>query len=111
MRQAEGGEQGDPLMLLLFSLAIHDSLVEADWVMDLSEHLLAFLDDAYVVSPPHRTRPMFDVLGEELETGAGIRLHPVKTQVWNREAICHRTWRISERRFGTRMGLTFSGHQ
>ena len=30
--QAEGGEQGDPLMPLLFSLAIHDPLQQAQGV-------------------------------------------------------------------------------
>ena len=29
IRQMEGGEQGDPLMPALFSLAIHNALVEA----------------------------------------------------------------------------------
>ena len=86
-KKVEGGEQGDPLMPLLFSLAIYDSLVEADREMDRSEHLLAFLDDVHVVSP-HRTRPLYNILGERLEMGAGIRLHAGKTRVWNREAIC-----------------------
>ena len=75
-------------MPLLFSLAIHDALVEADREMDRSEHLLAFLDDVHVVSSSHRTRPLYNILGEKLEMGAGIRLHAGKTRVWNREAIC-----------------------
>ena len=53
--QHEGGEQGDPLMPLLFSLAIHDALVEVrrhlrDW-----ELLFAYLDDVHVVSKPDGT--------------------------------------------------------
>ena len=30
IRQGEGGEQGDPLMPLLFSLGVHNSLVEGN---------------------------------------------------------------------------------
>ena len=41
--QHEGGEQGDPLVPLLFSLAVHNSLCE---MKRLREHLFAFLDDA-----------------------------------------------------------------
>ena len=88
IRQAEGGEQGDPLMPLLFSLGIHDSLVEVHRNMQPGEHLLAFLDDVRVVSPPGRTRPMYNVLDEKLEAGAGIRLHAGKTRVWNRASMC-----------------------
>ena len=87
VRQAEGGDQGYPLMPLLFSLAIHDSLVEANREMDRSEYLLAFLDDVHAVFSPHRTRPLYKILGE-VGHGAGIRLHAGKTRVWNREAIC-----------------------
>ena len=53
----------DPLMPVLFSLAIHDAVVEA---------LFACHDD---VSSPHHTRPRHHLLGEKLETGAGTRLH------------------------------------
>ena len=88
IRQAEGGEQGDPLMPLLFSLGIHDSLVEVHRNMQPGEHLLAFLDDVHVVSPPGRTRPMYNVLDEKLEAGAGIRLHAGKTRVWNSASMC-----------------------
>ena len=75
-------------MPLLFSLAIHDSLVEANRGMQPGEHLFAFLDDVYVVSPPGRTRPMYNALGEKMEAGAGIRLHAGKTKVWNRASMC-----------------------
>ena len=39
IRQAEGGEQGDPLKPLLFSLSVHDSLVEVHRSMQPGEHL------------------------------------------------------------------------
>ena len=59
--QAEGSEQGDPLMPLLFSLAIHVSLQEVKSLMDPRDVLLAFLDDVYsfhripIVSGRHTT--------------------------------------------------------
>ena len=46
--QTERGEQGDPSVPLLFSLAIHDSLKEVKSLMDPRDELLAFLDDVYV---------------------------------------------------------------
>ena len=42
--QCEGGEQGDPLMPLLLSLAIHDSLRDVKQGMQQDEELFAFLD-------------------------------------------------------------------
>ena len=53
-------------MPLLFSLGIHDSLVEVHCSMQPGEHLLAFLDDVHVVSPPGGTRPMYNVLDEKM---------------------------------------------
>ena len=40
IRQAEGGEQGCPLMPALYSLAQHDALVEADGALQPSERIL-----------------------------------------------------------------------
>ena len=50
--QGEGGEQGDPLMPLLFALGQHKSLVEAQARLSGIEMLLAFLDDIYTASMP-----------------------------------------------------------
>ena len=87
--QAEGGEQGDPLMPLLFSLAIHDPLAEAQRECGPQEHLFAFLDDVYATSDvPDRTRTLYDSLGTKLHAQAGIRLHTGKTRVWNRASLC-----------------------
>ena len=49
IHQHEGGEQGDPLMPLLFSLAIHDVLQRVKEGLFPGELLFAFLDDVYVV--------------------------------------------------------------
>ena len=66
---AEGGEQGDPLMPLLFSLAIHDPLEESSRELRPKEHLFAYLDDVYFSTDvPDRTRTAHDSLGEELVT-------------------------------------------
>ena len=54
IHQAEGGEQGDPLVPLFFSLGIHNSRCAAD--KRLRPEDKSFLDDVHVVSPPHRTR-------------------------------------------------------
>ena len=43
--QGEGGEQGDPLMLLLFCLSLHKALVAVNARLQEGESLLAFLDD------------------------------------------------------------------
>ena len=52
--QGDGGEQGDAMMPLLFSLGQHRAHEEAARRLTPGEHLLAFLDDTFFVSPPHR---------------------------------------------------------
>ena len=86
--QAEGGEQGDPLMPLLFSLAIHNALAEVKRELLPGELLFAFLDDIYVVCSQARVRTVFNLLSVKLFDGAGIRLHGGKTRVWNKAGIC-----------------------
>ena len=82
--QAEGGEQGDPLMPLLFSLGIHDSLRAVKERMRPEDELFAYLDDVHVVSPPDRTRGVYNLVEAELLAGAGIRLNIGKTRTWSR---------------------------
>ena len=82
--QAEGGEQGDPLMLLLFFISIHAALEEVASHLEDVQQLCAFLDDVYVLCLPHSVVPLFLVLRESLDRVAGIRLHEGKTKVWNR---------------------------
>ena len=79
--------QGDPLMPLLFGLGIHDALSEAKSTMGEEEHLLAFLDDVFIVSEPDRTRSGYNTLGDEFSTRTGIHLHAGKTRVWN-QGVC-----------------------
>ena len=47
--QAEGGEQGDPLMPLLFSIGIQGALEEVAASLLPGEQLCAFLDDVYLL--------------------------------------------------------------
>ena len=79
--------QGDPLMPLLFSLAIHDALVAVKAELRDGEVLFAFLDDVNAVCGPNRTREVFDLLAHHLWRVAGIRLHTGKTRVWNRSGV------------------------
>ena len=77
--QGEGGEQGDPLMPLLFSLGQHKSVVEAQARLSGNERLLAFLDD--ICSMPDRVSEAHTTVEEELSTHAHIHLHHGKTKV------------------------------
>ena len=83
----EGGER-DPLMPLLFSLAVHNSLCDVKRLLVPGEYLFAFLDDAYAICMPERTRAVYDLLGEKLLVGTRIRLHTGKTRVWNQAGEC-----------------------
>ena len=60
--QHEGGEQGDPLMPLLFCLAVHNALTAIQDQLRPGECVFAFLDDIYVVSLPERTRAISSTL-------------------------------------------------
>ena len=62
--QAEGGEQGDPLMPLLFSIGIQGALEEVAISLVTGEHLCAYLDDVYLLSTPERVVPLYKLLNE-----------------------------------------------
>ena len=87
MTQAEGGEQGDPLMPLLFSIGIQGALEEVATTLFPGEQLCAFLDDVYVLCPLERVKPIFDALARALFRVAVIRLHLGKTKVWNKGGV------------------------
>ena len=53
IRQGEGGEEGDSL-ILLFSLGVHNAQRAGKNSMTPGEHLLAFLDDTCILSLPQR---------------------------------------------------------
>ena len=81
--QAEGGEQGDPLMLALFSLGQKAALQAVQQQLQPGEALYAFLDDVYTIVSPARVRPVFDLLSHHLFHSAHIQLNTGKTRVWN----------------------------
>ena len=85
--QGEGGEQGDPLMPLLFSLGQHGALESVQRSLRDSERMLAYLDDIYIVTSPDRVGVVIASLQEQLFRHARIRLHGGKTQVWNGAGI------------------------
>ena len=70
IHQHEGGEQGDPLMPLLFSLAVHNALRVVKQSLLPRELLFTFLDNIYVVSQP----------GRMLASGCTV----AKLVVWNK---------------------------
>ena len=78
--QGEGGEQGDPLMPLLFSLGLHKSLKSiSNWLLS-TEKVFAFLDDIYLVCRPNRVAAVY----QELQRHTNIDIHCGKTKIWNR---------------------------
>ena len=80
--QAEGGEQADPLVPMLFSIGIQGALEEVAAKLEPEEQLCAFLDDIYVLCQPGRVK-----LSRCLSRVADISLHHGKTRVWNRAGI------------------------
>ena len=85
--QAEGGEQGDLLMPALFSLGQRSAFRTIQDQLLPNESLLAFLDDLYVMVPPHRVRPVYDVLAHTLQSQTRIQLNRGKARVWNAAGI------------------------
>ena len=81
--QAEGGEQGDPLMPALFSLGQHQALETVHSQLEPGEQLYVFLDDVYAVVQPHRVRPVYNLLANALAAHAHIQLNQAKTRAWN----------------------------
>ena len=82
--QSEGGEQGDPLMPLLFCLGQHLALSAVVAGLREGERLFAYLDDLYVVCKPDRVGAVHDLLRVHLWDKCRISLHAGKTKVWNK---------------------------
>ena len=87
-----GGEQGDPLMPMLFCLGQHGALAAVEGRLKAGEKLFAFLDDIYLICQPDRVQDVHRILEEELRTKVGIRVHHGNTadfadahdrQMWN----------------------------
>ena len=84
VRQGEGGEQGDALMPLFFSVGQHSALEATQRVLHPDKRLFAFLDDIYLVSKPERVGEVHKEIERELWARAKIRVHAGKTHVWNK---------------------------
>ena len=76
--QGEGGEQGNPLMPMLFALGQHSSLVAVQVRLTDNEHVLAYHDDVYTVCKPARVADVHTLLSSvhSSEPGVGIRSCP-----------------------------------
>ena len=100
INQGEGGEQGDPLMPLLFSVGQHPALLATQERLEANEWIFAFLDDIYILTKPERVGAVYAVLQEELFRHAYIRINGGKTHVWNAAGIeppvCAALQRIAE---------------
>jgi hypothetical protein len=88
VEQGKGGEQGDPLMPLLFPLGIHSALERVQTQLQDGEHLFAYLEDVCAVAGPARIRAIYDALASALDDHACVQLHTGKTRVWNRGGVC-----------------------
>ena len=97
IHQAEGGEQGDALMLLFFSFGQHRALEVIQAQIRRNKRLLAYLDDIYIVTTPSRVGALYNVTQEALFRHAGIRVHPGKTKVWNSGSAHPRACDLLER--------------
>ena len=83
--RVEEGDQSDPVMPLLFSVAIHDPLEEASRELRPEEHLIAHLDDVCFSSDvPNRTRTTFGSLGEKMFSQA--------ERCWGHHRVRERSW-------------------
>ena len=81
--QAEGGEQGDPLMPALYAVAQHAALHAVAATLQPGEGVFAFLDDTYIVCAPERVATLYGNLADALWDHARVQLNQGKTRVWN----------------------------
>ena len=81
--QAEGGEQGDPLMPALYTVAQHAALRAVAATLQPGEGVFAFLDDTYIVCAPERVATLYGNLADALWDHARVQLNQGKTRVWN----------------------------
>ena len=77
--QGEGGEQGDPMMPLLFSLGQQAALMAVQRQLEAHERVFAFLDDVHIVTSPYSQAKLW--------RHSRIDVHDGKTQVWNASGL------------------------
>ena len=83
--QGDGGDQGDPMMPLLYSLGQHGALEAPHSQFTRGERTLAFLDDTFIVTPnAGGVGPACGCVQDALRNHCGIQVHVGKTEIWNR---------------------------
>ena len=87
IEQGEGGEQGDAVMPLLFSLGQHAALHAVQGRLEAGERLFAFLGDIWVVTALDRVGPACTAIREALWQHSRIRVHEGITKVWSSGGI------------------------
>ena len=85
--QGEGGEQGDPLMPLLFCIGQHPALAAVAKELREGEKLFAYQDDLYIICQPDRVGEVHALSQKHLWNYTGISLHSGKTKIWNRSGV------------------------
>ena len=83
--QGEGIEQGDPLAPLLFSLAIHRALRNAQDFLEDGDSMFAFLDDVYTIASRDRAAAITDHVAKEIEEWASVKPKLGKSALWSRQ--------------------------
>ena len=68
-------------MPMLYALGHHLVLFAIQSKFDGGEHLLAFLDDVYAVSPPDRTCDIHGFCDDDLWAHSRIQIHAGKMQI------------------------------
>ena len=69
-------------MPAFFCLGLHDALVSATARLNPGEHLVAYLDDVYIVSGRDRAKATYDILTQEIRDSTGIEPNLGKTECW-----------------------------
>ena len=92
--QAEGGEQSDSLVPLLFFIAIQGALEEVATMLLPGEHLCAFLDDVYTLCSPDWVKPIY----EALQASVCIKARP---EAGMRQASSRKTLALWEKTCGS----------
>ena len=87
IQQAEGGEQGDPLMPGLFALGQHPALEAIRRELRADETLFAFLDDIYLICQPERAGDVFNIAQTALRDHARMEVNLGKTRAWNAAGV------------------------
>ena len=81
--QAEGGEQGDPLMPALYALGQHEAIAHAAQQLHQDDLVCAFLDDIYIVTSQERAAHAFYTVSRSIEEMAGVKPHLGKLEAWS----------------------------